>query len=210
MTMVLAIDTTGTAPAMALLRGDDVLSAWQGHAAQTPLLEGLRAVPAGHDLAMPALREDLNAVAAAMGPGRYARLRAGVAFAKGLATGWGVPFVGVRSVAAVAHAAGGHVGPIVIPAGRGRVYCWTGEPGEPLSPAVDPSALVERLGPGASVAGDVDDLTAAAMQAAGLRLNRIQPIEVAEAVGRLAGGCDRTAVGVEVARPIYVPAADHG
>jgi len=79
-------------------------------------------------------RLSLSAVAAAMGPGRYARLRAGVAFAKGLATGWGVPFIGVRSVAAVAHAAGGHVGPIVIPAGRGRVYCWTGEPGEPLSP----------------------------------------------------------------------------
>ena len=68
---------------------------------------------AGHGLAMPALRKDLTAVAAAMGPGRYARLRAGVAFAKGLATGWGVPFVGVRSAAAVAHAAGGRAGPIV-------------------------------------------------------------------------------------------------
>ena len=49
MTMVLAIDTTGTAPAMALLRGDNVLSGWQGHAAQTPLLEGLHAVLAGHE-----------------------------------------------------------------------------------------------------------------------------------------------------------------
>jgi len=210
MTMVLAIDTTGTAPAMALVRGDEVHSAWQGHAAQTPLLEGLRAVHAGHGLALPALREYLSAVAAAMGPGRYARLRAGVAFAKGLATGSGVPFIGVRSVAAVAHAAGGHVGPIVIPAGRGRVYCWTGEPGEPLSPAVDASALVERLGLGASVAGDVDDVTAAALRAAGLRLKRIRPIEIAEAVGRLAGERDPSTVGVEVARPIYVPAADHG
>ncbi len=210
MTMVLAIDTTGTAPAMALLRGDEVGSAWQGDAAQTPLLDGLRAVLAGQGLAMPALREDLSAVAAAMGPGRYARLRAGVAFAKGLATGWGVPFIGVRSAAAVAHAAGERVGPIVIPAGRSRLYCWTGEPGAPLSPAVDPSALVDCLGSGASVAGDVDDATAAALRAAGLRLKRIQPIAVAESVGRLAGGCDRSAVGAEVARPIYVPAADHG
>ena len=209
MTMVLAIDTTGTAPAIALLLDDDVRSAWQGDAAQTPLLEGLRAVLAGPGLAMPALREDLSAVAAAMGPGRYARLRAGVAFAKGLATGWGVPFVGVRSAAAVAHAAGERVGPIVIPAGRGRVYCWTGEPGEPLSPAIDPSALVDRLGPGASVAGDVDDITAAALRVAGLRLKRIQPIDVAEAVGRLAGERDPSTVGVEVARPIYVPAANH-
>ena len=209
MTMVLAIDTTGTAPAMALLGADEVLSTWQGDAAQTPLLDGLRAVLAGQGLAMPAPREDLSAVAAAMGPGRYARLRAGVAFAKGLATGWGVPFVGVRSAAAVAHAAGGHVGPIVIPAGRSRLYCWTGEPGAPLSPAVDPSALVDRLGPGASVAGDVGDATAAALRAAALRLKQIRPIEVAEAVGRLAGGCDRSAFGAEVARPIYVPAADH-
>ena len=210
MTMVLAIDTTGTAPAMALLRGDEVRTAWQGDAAQTPLLDGLRAVLDGQDLSMPALREDSSAVAAAMGPGRYARLRAGVAFAKGLATGWGVPFIGVRSAAAVTDAAGGHAGPIVIPAGRSRVYCWTGEPGEPLSPAVDASALVDRLGSGASVAGDVDDATAAALRAAGLRLNRIQPIEIAEAVGRLAGERDPSTVGVEVARPIYVPAADHG
>jgi len=209
MTMVLAIDTTGTAPAMALLRGDEVLSAWQGHAAQTPLIDGLSAVLDGQRLSMPALRQHLSTVAAAMGPGRYARLRAGVAFAKGLATGWGVPFVGVRSVAAVAHAAGGHVGPIVIPAGRGRVYCWTGEPGEPLSPAVDPRALVDRLGPGAAVAGDVDDVTASALRAADLRLTRIRPIEIAEAVGRLAGERDPRTVDVEVARPIYVPAADH-
>ncbi len=210
MTMVLAIDTTGTAPAMALLRGDEVGSAWQGDAAQTPLLDGLRAVCAGQGLAMPVLREDLSAVAAAMGPGRYARLRAGVAFAKGLATGWGVPFIGVRSAAAVTHAAGERVGPIVIPAGRSRLYCWTGEPGAPLSPAVDPGALVDCVGSGSSVAGDVDDLTAAALRAAGLRLKRIQPIAVAESVGRLAGGCDRSAVGAEVARPIYVPATDHG
>lgn len=209
MTMVLAIDTTGTAPAMALLRGDEVRSAWQGQAAQTPLLDGLRAVLAGQGLSMPALRKDLSAVAASMGPGRYARLRAGVAFAKGLATGCGVPFIGVRSVAAVAHAAGERVGPIVIPAGRSRLYCWTGEPGAPLSPAIDPSALVDRLGSGASVAGDVDDVTAAALRVAGLGLQRIQPIEIAEAVGRLAGDRDPSTVGVEVARPIYVPAASN-
>ena len=210
MTMVLAIDTTGTAPAMALLRGDEVRTAWQGDAAQTPLLDGLRAVLDGQGLSMPALREDSSAVAAAMGPGRYARLRAGVAIAKGLATGWGVPFIGVRSAAAVTDAAGGHAGPIVIPAGRSRVYCWTDEPGEPLSPAVDASALVDRLGSGTSVAGDVDDATAAALRAAGLRLKQVRPIEIAEAVGRLAGERDPSTVGVEVARPIYVPAADHG
>ena len=210
MTMVLAMDTTGSAPAMALLRGDDVLAAWQGDTAQTPLLEGLCAVRARQRLSLPALREQLGTVAAAMGPGRYARLRAGVAFAKGLAAGLGVPFVGVRSAAAVARASGGHVGPIVIPAGRGRVYCWTSEQAAPLGPALGPRKLVDQLGPGIAVAGDVDDATAMALRAAGLRLRRIQPVEVAEALGRLASERDRSAVGVEVARPIYVPAAGHG
>ena len=210
MTMVLAMDTTGSAPAMALLRGDDVLAAWQGDTAQTPLLEGLRAVHDGHDLSMPALRERLSTVAAAMGPGRYARLRAGVAFAKGLATGLGVPFVGVRSAAAVARASGGHAGPIVIPAGRGRLYCWTSGRGAPVGPAIGPPELAAQLGSGVTVAGDVDDDTAAGILAAGLRLRRIRPVEVAAALGCLASGRDPSIVGVEVARPIYVPTAGHG
>jgi len=210
MTMVLAMDTTGSVPAMALLHGDDVLASWQGDTALTPLISGLRAVNSGRNPPLRELRGRLTTVAAAMGPGRYARLRAGVAFAKGLATGLGVPFVGVRSAAAVARAAGGHVGPIVIPAGRGRVYCWTGKQGAPPSPAIGPSELAAQLGSGVTVAGDVDDGTAAGILASGLRLRRIQPVAVAHAVGRLAGARDTSSVGVEVARPIYAPAAGHG
>lgn len=210
MTMVLAMDTTGSAPAMALLRGDDVLASWQGNTAQTPLISGLRAVHTSRNLPVEDLRGRLTTVAAAMGPGRYARLRAGVAFAKGLATGLGVPFVGVRSAAAVARAAGGHVGPIVIPAGRSRLYCWTRGRDAPLGPAIGPPELAAQLGSGVTVAGDVDDATADGLRAAGLRLRRLQPTEVAEAVGRLAGERDPSTVDVEVARPIYVPAAGHG
>ncbi|MCY3782349.1 MAG: hypothetical protein OXG79_01020 [Chloroflexi bacterium] len=210
MTMVLAMDTTGSAPAMALLHGDDVLASWQGDTAQTPLGNGLRAVVAGRNLPLRELRGRLTTVAGAMGPGRYARLRAGVAFAKGLATGLGVPFVGVRSAAAVARAAGGHRGPIVIPAGRGRVYCWTGGQGAPPTPAIGAPELAAQLGAGVTVAGDVDDGTAEGILAAGLRLQRIQPVEVAYAVGCLAGERDPSIVGVEVARPIYMPAAGHG
>lgn len=210
MTMVLAMDTTGSAPAMALLHGDDVLAAWQGDTAQTPLIYGLRAVHSGQGPTMSALRKNLESVAAAMGPGRYARLRAGVAFAKGLATGLGVPFVGVRSAAAVACAAGGHGGPIVIPAGRGRLYCWISGRGAPLGPAIGPPELAAQLGSGVTVAGDVDDDTAEGILASGLRLRRIQPVAVALALGRLAGARDPSAVGVEVARPIYAPAAGHG
>ncbi len=210
MTMVLAIDTTGSAPAMAVLRDDDLLAAWQGDSAQAPLSEGLQALQSSQRVSTRAFREYLSAVAAAMGPGRYARLRAGVAFAKGLATGLGVPFVGVRSVAAVARAASGHVGPVVIPAGRRRLYCCDSERPEPLRPAIDLHELADQLGPGIGVAGDVDDDMEIALRATGVRLRRIQPVEVAEAVGRLAGECDRSAVGVEVARPIYAPATDHG
>ena len=210
MTMVLAMDTTGSAPAMALLHGGEVLAAWQGDTAQAPLINGLRAVHTGRNLPVRELRGRLSTVAAAMGPGRYARLRAGVAFAKGLATGLGVPFVGVRSAAAVSRAAGGHVGPIVIPAGRGRLYCWTSGRAAPLGPAIGPPELAARLGSGVTVAGDVDDDTAAGLRAAGLRLRRIRPVEVAQALGRLAGERDPSTVGVEVARPIYAPAAGHG
>lgn len=210
MTMVLAMDTTGSAPAMALLHGDEVLAAWQGDTAQTPLSNGVRAVHASEGPSVPAWREHLGTVVAAMGPGRYARLRAGVAFAKGLATGLGVPFVGVRSVAAVARAAGGHAGPIVIPAGRGRLYCWTSGRAAPVGPAIGPSELAVRLGSGVTVAGDVDDDTAEGIAAAGLRLRRIRPVEVAEALGRLASERDPSAVGLEVARPIYAPTAGHG
>ena len=210
MTMVLAMDTTGSAPAMALLHGDDVLAAWQGDTAQTPLINGLRAVSAGDGPSVPELREHLSTIVAAMGPGRYARLRAGVAFAKGLATGLGVPFVGVRSAAAVARAAGGHVGPIIIPAGRGRLYCWTGGRAAPVGPAIGPTELAAQLGSGVTVAGDVDDDTAEGILASGLRLRRIRPVEVAHALGRLAGERDPSIIGVEVARPIYAPMAGHG
>ena len=210
MTMVLAIDTTGSAPAMAVLRDDDLLAAWQGDTAQSPLFEGLHALCRGQPMTTQGVREHLSAVAAAMGPGRYARLRAGVAFAKGLAAGLGVPFVGVRSVAAVVRAASGHVGPVVISAGRGRVYrCDAGQTAS-LGPAVGLQELADQLEAGATVAGDVDDDTEIALRAAGVRLRRIQPVDVAKAVGRLAGGSDRSVVGVEVARPIYAPAADHG
>ena len=210
MTMVLAMDTTGSAPAVALLHGDEVLAAWQGDTAQTPLINGLRAVHAGIGPSVPAWREHLRTVVAAMGPGRYARLRAGVAFAKGLATGLGAPFVGVRSAAAVARAAGGHAGPIVIPAGRGRVYCWTNGRAAPVGPAIGPPELAVQLGSGVTVAGDVDDDTAEGIVAAGLRLRRIRPVEVAEALGRLAGERDPSTIGVTVARPIYAPTAGHG
>lgn len=208
--MVLAMDTTGSAPAMALLHGDDVLASWQGDTALTPLISGLRAVHSGQNLSVQELHGRLSTVAAAMGPGRYARLRAGVAFAKGLATGLGVPFVGVRSAAAMTRAAGGHAGPIVIPAGRGRLYCWTAGRGAPLGPAIGPPELAAQLGSGVTVAGDVDDDSAEGILASGLRLRRIQPVEVAQAVGHLAGERDPSMVGVEVARPIYAPAAGHG
>ncbi|MCY3913708.1 MAG: hypothetical protein OXG43_10770 [Chloroflexi bacterium] len=210
MTMVLAMDTTGSAPAMAVLHDDEVLASWQGDTARTPLISGLRAMQAGQNLPLRELRGRLSTVAAAMGPGRYARLRAGVAFAKGLATGLGVPFVGVRSAAAVARAAGGHVGPIVIPAGRGRVYFWTCGRSAPLGPAIGPPELAAQLGAGVTVAGDVDDDTAEGIRAAGMRLRPIQPVEVAQALGRLAGERDPSIVGVGVARPIYAPAAGHG
>jgi tRNA threonylcarbamoyladenosine biosynthesis protein TsaB len=66
---------------------------------------------------------DLDRVGVVIGPGGFTGVRVGLAFARGLGVGTGLPVVGVTSLASLAAGAGagGRIAP-VIDARRGQVY----------------------------------------------------------------------------------------
>ncbi len=217
MTMVLAIDTTGSRPAIVTLESGDVSASWQGGEAQTPLLDGMRELLQQMDLPAIALPQRISIVGVATGPGRYARLRAGVAFAKGLAAGLPARLVGVPSAAAISHAAGQPTA-VVIPAGRGRFYLLNANrpagrgrfyllnANRPDNEPMSAQELAGQVAPDARVAGDVDDATARDLSSGGAQVIRIAPLDVAAAVGRLAADQthDPAALAVEATQPIYM------
>lgn len=65
--------------------------------------------------------EDLGAVGAVLGPGSFTGVRVGLAAAKGLCEGRGIPLVGMSRLVLVARARDGACG--VLDAGRGEYYC---------------------------------------------------------------------------------------
>lgn len=68
------------------------------------------------------LHGDVEAVVVATGPGRFAALRGGVAFAKGFSFARGIPVIGVTSVNVVLGAIRRSDCVVVLPAGRKRWY----------------------------------------------------------------------------------------
>jgi tRNA threonylcarbamoyladenosine biosynthesis protein TsaB len=100
--MLLAIDTATTITGIALCDGGELLAecAWvsgRNHTAQLlPQLDLLlRHIGAG--------REQLRAVAVALGPGSWSGLRVGLSVAKGLALAADLPIFGVSSLDALAY-----------------------------------------------------------------------------------------------------------
>ena len=121
--MYLAIDTCTETAGLALLREDGTLRAelsWHAGRNHTAELH-----PALQDL----LRQtgltpsDLSGIVVAIGPGSFTGIRVGMATAKGLAMGLGIPMVGVETleVAAYPFVWSGRTVWAVVDAGRGQV-----------------------------------------------------------------------------------------
>jgi tRNA threonylcarbamoyladenosine biosynthesis protein TsaB len=90
---------------------------------------------------------DVDRIAVGVGPGGFTGLRIGIATARALAQGNGLPLVPVGSLAALALGAGDGVIAAVLDARRGEVFAGAWQAGrELLAPAaLAPEALVERL-----------------------------------------------------------------
>ena len=91
--------------------------------------------------------DDVERIAIGVGPGGFTGLRIGIATARALAQGRGLPLAPVSSLAALAAGAGPGMVAAVLDARRGEVFAgvWDGDR-EVLAPsALAPAALAERL-----------------------------------------------------------------
>jgi tRNA threonylcarbamoyladenosine biosynthesis protein TsaB len=160
-TVVAAIDTASAATVTGVLvaggavveaRDDPPPGSRGEHAARVlPLLEQALA-EAGLGW------EDVERIAIGVGPGGFTGLRIGIATARALAQGRGLPLVPVGSLAALAAGAEGTVA-AVLDARRGEVFAGIWDGGRELAPpaALAPAALAERLarlGAGVRAVGD--------------------------------------------------------
>ena len=129
MTMLfLGVDTATAVGSLALARGGEVLGA-------KTIVEDAARRSAEHSAELgPALDSllercgvslnDLSGIGVGLGPGSYTGLRVGIAFAKGLEFGLGVPLVGVPSFEAIAYACRDFGGTIcaLVDARMGGIY----------------------------------------------------------------------------------------
>lgn len=101
--MLLAINTSTPQFSIAFLRKNGSLLAEQIISAPSRNFRTL--VPAFHDLLKVSGSDPkgFSAVAVATGPGSFTGLRVGIAFAKGLSQGLGIPVIGISTLEAIAH-----------------------------------------------------------------------------------------------------------
>lgn len=122
--LILALDTALKSCAVAILDGDEVLAdiherLEKGHAERLAPMAMEALALAGVAV------KDLDRVGVVIGPGAFAGVRVGVAFARGLALGTRLDVVGVTSLAALAGAVEGDPDALIAPvidARRGQVY----------------------------------------------------------------------------------------
>jgi tRNA threonylcarbamoyladenosine biosynthesis protein TsaB len=85
-------------------------------------------------------RSRLAGIVVGTGPGAFTGLRVGMATAKGIAHGLGIPLAGVSTGEALLAAAGVERGVLLMPAGpNDRLVVRAGSPAEPLPAGVEPT-----------------------------------------------------------------------
>jgi tRNA threonylcarbamoyladenosine biosynthesis protein TsaB len=148
---LLGLDTSTAAASACVLRAD---GEWFEVA---PPPERLGRPPAHATELMPAVAEvmsradvgwgDLDAIAVGVGPGMFTGLRIGIATARGLARGSGLPLRPVSSLAALAAGIEAPLRLLLIDARRGEVFGALYEGDERVWPpvAIPPEGLVRRL-----------------------------------------------------------------
>ena len=119
--MILAIDTSAGQCAVALLQGGEVIAHREtmerGHAeCLFPMIEAVLDQAA-------ATYDDLTRIAVCTGPGSFTGLRIGVAAARGLGLGCGIPVIGITRFEALAagQVGAGQVGTVRL-RGRGQTH----------------------------------------------------------------------------------------
>lgn len=125
---ILSIDTTVIAGSVALSEGARLVVQVQQRVAGTHSERLLSSID--HMLSLAGWRKDeIEAIAVAIGPGSFTGLRIGLSAAKGMAMGLGIPVAGVSSLKSLAQNGAGFDGTVVplIDAKRGELFAaaWT-------------------------------------------------------------------------------------
>lgn len=172
--MLLAIDTATVGFSLALHDGRALLAEQTWSQTEDDLTTELAATTLDMLERCGVRLNRLTALAVSIGPGKAAGLRVGIAFAKGLAAGRGLPLVGISTLDTLATAQPHGQGALIVtlPLGRGRVvvgrYQWRkgrwGARGEPS--LMDWDSLFESIDGAASLTGDIDADGEAALAAA--------------------------------------------
>lgn len=142
---LLVIDTSGPVCGVAVMEDEKVLCEYTVQNRNTHSANLMPMTEAG--LASAGLEvRDLDAVAAVTGPGSFTGVRIGVATAKGLAHGAGIPCIAVDALESLSLSAGGFDGVIcpIQDARAGQVYGAAFREGERLLPD-EPLKLEEYL-----------------------------------------------------------------
>ena len=193
--IALVLDCATTRTVCGLVRDGRELaaaSAEGGHAAQRAL------VLVDEVLARAACEPaDLTRVVCGCGPGSFTGLRIGIATARGLALGLGIPCEGASTLAALAAGAPGAIA--LVDARRGELFAL-GDGGLPV--VEQPGDVAARVGPGTLCVGDGARRWRALLEEAGADVppdDDARHAPGAEALAALAAG---------VAEPVYVRRPD--